>query len=337
MRKLVSVLLTVAVAVSLMVVPAVTSADGAPTIDGVISSGEWDGATEINVTSGINGTVKVLTSTDYLYMLLAADDSTDNRLGEGSGTNDKTSVNINPTDNASWGKPYDIIFEMGTDAASWGGLNAGNIDGYKTNWVIDDSQVTLPTDLEAKTVYTSGRKVTEWKIPLDTITGLSPGDTLKIGGCFDIDRGSTPHYYYPAGLVWANASTYADILISGNTAVGLTAVTPNITAIDVEPTNIDFGNITPGTPTDGDTITVENIGGVTVVVDAYLAPQTGTVFNYLKLKGSYSPSYSGFWDNIVSGLLPSQTSSLTTQLDVPSTYSGQGNEAAILVFEATAL
>lgn len=128
----------------------------------------------------------------------------------------------------------------------------------------------------------------------------------------------------------------AEVTLEDVAAVGLTAVTPNITAISVTPTNIDFGAVTPGTPNDGDTITVENIGGVTVVVDAYLAPQTGTVFNYLKLKGSYSPSYSGFWDNIVSGLLPSQTSSLTTQLDVPSTYSGQGSEQATLVFEATA-
>lgn len=147
------------------------------------------------------------------------------------------------------------------------------------------------------------------------------------------------------GGTWGNFTGYTDDIVINdytqgfepNTEVGLTAETPTITAINVDPTNIDFGTVEPGDVVSGPNVTVENIGTVKVVVDASLDPLTGTVFNYLKLKGSYSPSYSGFWDNIVSVLLPSQTSSLTTQLDVPSTYSAKGSEAAILVFEATAL
>jgi len=208
-KQITATLLTAIFLISTMAVITPTAiANAQPpniTIDGTITAGEWDGATLISVASD-KGTVKVLVTTDYLYMLLEVQDSTDNRIGQGTG-NDKTSVNINPTPGGSWGKPYDIIFEMGTDAASWGGFNAGTIDGYKTNWVVKGVQQTLPTDLKAVTLYSGGRKTTEWKIPLATI-GLSLGGTLKIGGNFDIDVGKT-HYRYPIGLDWNIVGTYA--------------------------------------------------------------------------------------------------------------------------------
>ena len=123
----------------------------------------------------------------------------------------------------------------------------------------------------------------------------------------------------------------------GNTAVGLTAETPTITAINVDPTSIDFGTVNPGDVVLGDNITVENIGTVKVDVDASLAPLTGTVFNYLKLNGVPSPAYCGDWaDYIISGLKPSLNQTLTTVLDVPPTYTAQGPEATTLIFEATA-
>lgn len=120
-----------------------------------------------------------------------------------------------------------------------------------------------------------------------------------------------------------------------NTTVGLAAETVQITAISVAPSSINFGSITPGQSVLGNDITVENIGTVTVVVDAWLDPPTGTVFNYLKLNGAY-PSDSGIWDDIISSLLPSESEIITTELDVPSTYSAQGSETARLIFEATA-
>ena len=333
MRKLVSVLLTLAVAVSLMVVPAVTSADGAPTIDGVVTDGEWDGAVVIPVTSGM-GNVSVIAYTDYLYVLFNVTDSTDARLGQNLKGNDQTSININPTDGGSWGFPYDLIFEISADLPWNPKVNSGIIDGWNTRWFPNNTQEPLPGDLESATIYSGGKRITEWKLPLATINP-SPGDTLKVGGAIEVGDGNS--YVYPIGLVWDNASTYADILIPGNTAVSVSANTPEITAINVDPTSIDFGTVKPGDVVSGPDVTVENIGTVKVVVDASLDPLTGTVFNYLRLKGSYSPGYSGSWDSIVSNLLPSQTSSLTTQLDVPSTYSAQGTEAAILIFEATAV
>jgi len=340
MRKLVSVLLTLAVVLGLsltMAVPVAVSADAPPTIDGVVTTGEWAGATEIDVTDGCNGVVKVLAYTDYLYMLLEADDSTDNRIGEGSGTNDKTSVNINPTDGEPYGMPCDIIFEMGTDAASWGGTNAGNIDGYATNWVINGSQVTLPTDLEAKTMYTSSRKVTEWKIPLATIAP-SAGDTLVLGGNFDIDRGGTPHYYFPDTLKggssgWADASTYAEVLVQGNTAVGLAVNVPDIVAINVDPTNIDFGTLKPGQTSDVFDITVANIGTHAVDVDADVY-EAGLFYDNLELR-DYTLTWSKRdWPLVANDLAMGASQLLKTKLTVPTGYTPKDSETATLIFKA---
>jgi len=130
----------------------------------------------------------------------------------------------------------------------------------------------------------------------------------------------------------------ATVTLEPNTDVGLTAETPTITAISVDPTSIDFGTVNPGDVVSGPNITVENIGTVKVSVDASLDPLTGTVFNYLKLGGVPSPAYCGDWtDYIISSLDPSGIKSLTTVLAVPSTYTAQGSEQTTLIFEATAL
>lgn len=335
MRKLVNVLLTLAVALSLGLLPAVASASpGAPTIDGVVTTGEWDEATVISVASDM-GNVSVIAETDYLYVLVNVTDSTDARLGENIHGNDQTSININPTPGAPWGLPCDIIFQMGADPAAWGGTSSGTTDGWETDWKIDGvQQMSLPVDLETMTVYnyTTSIRISEWKVPLASISP-SAGDTLKVGGAIDVGDGNS--YVYPIGLDWGDVATYVDILVQGNTAVTMTAETPEITAINVDPTSIDFGPVNPGDVVSGPNVTVANIGTVKVSVDASLDPQTGTVFNYLKLKGAYSPGYSGLWDNIISGMLPSVNQTLTTALDVPSTYSGKGTETATLVFTAT--
>ncbi len=344
MRKLVSVLLTLAVAVSLMLVPAVISANpGAPTIDGVIDPvGEWDGATVINTADDVS-TVSVMADVDYLYVLFVVVDSTDAREGENLKGNDQTSININPTPgDTNWGKPCDIIFQTGADNAAWSGPSSGTTDGWLTDWEIDGVQeLTLPTDLKTMTLYdkVAGTRISEWKLPLASIAGLQPGDILDVGGTANVGDG-TSNCYPPelnVGNVaanWGDLSIFVDILVQGNTVVGLTAETPTITAINVDPTSIDFGTVNPGDVVSGDNITVENIGTVKVDVDADL--NLGTVFDYLQLNGAYSTGYLGHWD-IIKGLLPNTEKVVTTQLVVPSTYSAQGSETTTLVFEATAV
>ena len=185
-----------------------------PELDGIVSLGEWDDATEIPVT-GEMGIVKVLATTDYLYVLFDVVDSTDARLGENIHGNDQTGLNINPTQGGSWGKPYDIVFQTSADPDAFttvllGGASSGISDGWYTEWVIDGVQLYLPLDLETITIYSGNNRVFEWKVPLATIDP-SAGDVFKVGGAIDVGDGSS--YIYPIGLEWADTSTYVNIIV----------------------------------------------------------------------------------------------------------------------------
>jgi len=203
----------------LFIFPAVTFADSNITIDGVIGSGEWDGATQIPVASGM-GDVFVIAETDYLYVLFDLNDSTDARTSYPFEVgNDQISININPTDGGPWGFPYDLIFETSALSSVNGGhhvlpwnpkVNSGTLDGWATRWFPNNAQDVLPADLESSTLYSGGKRITEWKIPLSSV-GVSPGDELKIGGAVDVGDGNS--YVYPIGLDWGNASTFQSINI----------------------------------------------------------------------------------------------------------------------------
>jgi len=187
-----------------------------PELDGIVSIGEWDDATEIPV-AGDMGIVKVLAITDYLYVLFDVDDPTDARLGENTYGNDKIGLNINPTQGGSWGKPYDIVFQTGADPDAFttpllGGVSSGISDDWYTEWVIDGVQLLIPLDLETITIYSEGMRVSEWKVPLATILPVS-GDDLKIGGAADNLGDSGGSYVYPIGLEWADVSTYVNIIV----------------------------------------------------------------------------------------------------------------------------
>ena len=179
-------------------------------INGVIEEGEWDGAETIPV-AGNTGTVKVIATQDYLYVLFDIEDSTDARAGQTYG-NDQIGININPTDGAPWGLPCDIKFQFGADPNAWGGESSGTIDGWATQWVIDGvQQQELPSTLELNTTYTGdGRKIVECKIPLETI-GPMLGDTLKIGGAIDV--GDQNSYVYPTGLNWSEVNSYTALAV----------------------------------------------------------------------------------------------------------------------------
>ena len=188
-----------------------------PEVDGVVNLGEWDDATEILVT-GDMGIVKVLATTDYLYVLFDVVDSTDARLGENTIGNDKIGLNINPTEGGPCGKPYDILFQTGADPAAFTttlpeGLSSGMSDSWYTEWVIDGTQYDLPPDLDTITLYSEGMRVSEWKIPLVSIDP-SEGDVIKIGGATDIDvENQGLSFRYPIGLEWADVSTYVSIIV----------------------------------------------------------------------------------------------------------------------------
>ncbi|MDP2692855.1 MAG: hypothetical protein Q8O88_04420, partial [bacterium] len=125
----------------------------APTIDGVISSGEYDNALSMLITNAGGGTVKAKTMGGYLY--LAADiitDTTDNRTF--SGFNDEFGVNLGES------PVTDTVF-LGLGSTNANGRTVGTIDGYFTNFA------TAGHTLIA--LFTSGHRVIEWKIPLTAI------------------------------------------------------------------------------------------------------------------------------------------------------------------------
>jgi len=171
-----------------------------PVIDGVITEGEWDDAVVMEVASNM-GEVRAKKMGGYLYVLIDVQDSTDARLGENVKGNDQVGFNINPTDMASWGHPYDIIFQTGADPNAWGGSSSGQTDGWETQWSLENvQQAAFPADLETMTIYDAGQRVSEWKIPLGSVT-----PTL-VGGAIDVGDGNS--YAFPVGLDWTNASTF---------------------------------------------------------------------------------------------------------------------------------
>jgi len=190
----------------------------AVTVDGIISSGEWDDATEIDVASGM-GTVSVMADTDYLYVLFDLNDLNDARtLYVNEVGNDQISININPTHGGAWGFPYDLIFETSALSAADGGhhvlpwnpkVNSGtSSDGWATRWFPNDAQDNLPSELESDTTYGGGKRISEWKLPLSSIN-LIGDDQLKIGGAVDVGDGNS--YVYPINLNWNDALTFVKI------------------------------------------------------------------------------------------------------------------------------
>ena len=113
----------------------------------------------------------------------------------------------------------------------------------------------------------------------------------------------------------------------------LKADVPDITAISVDPTSIDYGTLLPGQTSAQKDITVENVGTRTVTVDIAVNP-AGTVFDYLELfKATWG---TGPWDDFITGLAMGSSSVVPTRLAVPATYPPGDSETATLVFTATA-
>jgi len=329
MRKLVSILLTLAVMISLLVIPAVVSA-ASP--DGVVLNGVG-GGTAVWSTD-------VVESGSYSVLLTAANPGSASVVIP-------VNVPLASIDTLSYqyySEDYfpatgdsivgpDMILVLVDSAGQHIVGTGGAYDSSKTWWNADavvGTNIATTSTNAGEIWWGIGGRVTfaalKVAFPSATVVGVGINFEPPLSG------GSGSVY---VDDITIGAVTYDLEPISA--AVGLTADTVEITAISVTPGTIDFGPVTPGTPKTGTLITVENIGTVTVDVDALLNPLTGTVFNYLYLGGVPSTGYSGNWaDYIISSLKPSVSKSLTTELVAPSTYSGKGSETAILVFEATA-
>ena len=180
-----------------------------------------------------------------------------------------------------------------------------------------DHDYTLPPD-----EYDNAHGAKIWLVP----TGVLTGGVLPVNVWPPTDN-----WLFETELIW-----YDDTDVT-NTGVGLQNVSEQITAITVSPTYINFGTVNPGNSSAIETISVENIGTVTVSVGAELDPLTGTIFNHLQLNGYFSPSKLGDWPTVsgFGSLSPSIINNVNAQLVIPATYSAQGTETATLIFIAT--
>jgi parallel beta-helix repeat protein len=124
------------------------------------------------------------------------------------------------------------------------------------------------------------------------------------------------------------------------TGVNLTADVPDIVAISVSPTNIDYGTLIPGQNSAVKPIDVTNIGTHAADVDAAVSGDPGDLFyEFLYLANDGAPAYTSnhaLWNNIVSILAMSATDTIQSQLRVGSSYVPQGAQTAQLTFTATA-
>jgi len=321
LKKIFSITFVMVLMMGLSLVPAVVGAD--PGYDSSLTL-ENKNATWAIIDDPIQGTLEYDSSADLFWYNFSA-------TGLTTSTNYSLIYYADQPDRfVDWGgsNPGALIATFMTDPSGNITPTAGSVDlnmdlPCSPDWNInpDPDYCDLHNGFDDYD-HCSGAKI--WLVPTSVLPNPYPDD------------GSWA-FWDVSGILFETDLIWYDDTDDGDSTVALTAEVPDIVAISATPTSIDFGTVYPGDTAVGDNITLKNIGTKTVAVDATLDPMTGTVFNYLKLKGSYSPSYSGAWSPIISSLLPSANQTLTTALDVPSTYIPQGSEEATLIFEATAL
>lgn len=124
-------------------------------------------------------------------------------------------------------------------------------------------------------------------------------------------------------------------------SVGVIANVPDIIAISVDPTTIDFGTLLPGGTSAVQDIDVENIGTHTVNVTAHISGVAGDLFfSNLKLRNPPlvaawgNCGSAGNWNDIITDLGMYQSDTVSSRLSVPSGYTPSGPETATLAFIA---
>jgi len=122
-------------------------------------------------------------------------------------------------------------------------------------------------------------------------------------------------------------------------SVGMLANVPDIIAISVDPTSIDFGILIPGATSAVQDIDVENIGTHTVDVTAHISGEAGDLFfDNLKLK-NFPVAWgncggAGNWNDIITDLAMNASDTVSSRLSVPLDYTPSGPETATLAFIA---
>ena len=140
-----------------------------PTIDGVITAGEWTGATSATIGNG-GGTAYFKAEGNFIY---AAFDITGwtAAMGPATGGN-MMGLGVWNADNSYPGNG--VEFQQATDAATWGSDgNSGTMNGLLSAFRINAQTppaASIPATLQAMDSFATGHRVWEVKLPISTMT-----------------------------------------------------------------------------------------------------------------------------------------------------------------------
>jgi len=237
-KKLVSILVTLAVAVSLFVVPAVASADGAPTIDGVIGADEWGLPDFV----GTNYNVYVLNDVDYLYVAFEAN------CGDFTVYPGMTNIYI-----------YDGGDYAG-ECWAYTALGQDEVEGltYFTTHHIQPPKVKKGNEVRTTSaIVEASTLVMEWQIPLSEFP-MSPGDPIAFDfmsyseGCSDWSTAWLYEQYYTlvSPVIEVNidikpGSDPNSMNLGSKGVVPVAVLTDDFDASTVDPSTVKFAGAAP--------------------------------------------------------------------------------------------
>jgi len=354
--KILSIFFALVLVLSLSLVTAVASADEDPP-NTVLSSTMWfEGTLTSDGAGGYNGTLEMVNECDL-------------SIGDKIAGFDVYARNgVKATyDKAGSGKDYacGVVTDHDayTTAGGWGSFyNPDVSDWYKYQLRLQDGSWYVEYhDSGAVAAPMSGTVDWTADYALETGAGIyySGMGTAESSGyalnneCTGVNDGTAAW-----DMDWSWGSEYIplqypgfDVTVSGlgdgeyrvkltPAAAGSTQLTvdvPDITAISVDPTSIDFGSLVPGQTSSTYNIVVTNVGTHTCKVKADVSGTT-LFTSYLQLRhSSGSPGWTATnpWDDIITGLAMYNSQTVQTRLPVPSTYTPSGEETATLTLTAT--
>ena len=163
------------------------------TIDGTITAGEWTGATQYTIGTG-GGTAYFRADVNFIY---GAFDITGWTEPDLASTTHGFLLGFGVW-NANNSYPGDgVEFQQANTANTWGNDgNSGTMNGLLSAFRVDAQSppaASIPGDLQAKDSFATGHRVWEVKMPISTMLGVDPGDTIwAVGG---INYKGLQHWY----------------------------------------------------------------------------------------------------------------------------------------------
>ena len=316
MKKLVGVLLTVAVAVSLMAMPAVVSAN--PGYDSSLTLENKDASWHPITGDGISGFLEYNATGltfDFSFSATGLENSTKYSLIYYADKPDRF---------VDWGgnNPGALIANFTTDGSGAIAATAGSVELNMDLPCAPDANIAEISYCGAPDYYDHCYGAKIWLVPTEYLPPQWPND----GTWMSWNSTIVSKILFETDLI-----TYDDT----GSSVSLTATVPDIVAISVNPTSINFGTLLPGSTSQPFNINVTNIGTRTVDVDADVY-EAGLFYDNLQLWTTGGWSFRS-WLVIVDDLVMGDSKVLETRLPVPSTYTPSGSETATLIFTATAV